>query len=143
NDGVVPVQSAKWQIKDNATSKSVHTDLTGTSDFSNFVKPRLAIGPKGNHDPEAPELPQYSGQVGRTGWENAVPDLSGGGPRMIGASYKEFTTLPVLFALNTNRAPYAKSVAIAANQTVTVELPIEAALDLGITFMAPANISAK
>src|SRR5690606_12683135 len=51
--------------------------------------------------------------------------------------------LPVLFALNINRAPYAKSVAIAANQTVTVELPIEAALDLGITFMAPANVSAK
>ena len=34
NDGVVPVPSAKWQIKDNAESKNIHTDLTGTSDFS-------------------------------------------------------------------------------------------------------------
>ena len=58
NDGVVPVPSAKWQIKDNAESKNIHTELTGTSDFSSFVKPRLAIGPKGNHNPEIPELPK-------------------------------------------------------------------------------------
>ena len=62
NDGVVPVESAVWQIKDNVLSKNVHTDLTGTADFSSFVKPRLAVGPKGDHNaerPEQPQLPQY------------------------------------------------------------------------------------
>jgi pimeloyl-ACP methyl ester carboxylesterase len=143
NDGVVPVQSAKWRIKDNATSKSVHTELTGTSDFSNFVKPRLAIGPKGNHHPEAPELPQYPGQIGRVLWENAGPDVNVGGYRMIGASYSAATSLPVLVGVPRNATPFAKSIMIPANQTVTVDLPVEAAADLGITFMAPANISAR
>jgi pimeloyl-ACP methyl ester carboxylesterase len=55
NDGVVPVESAVWTIRDHALSKNVHTDLTGTADFSNFVKPRLAVGPRGDHNPEPPE----------------------------------------------------------------------------------------
>jgi hypothetical protein len=64
NDGVVSVQSAKWTIADTAETKSIHTDLTGTADFSQFVKPRLAIGPKGNHNPEAPQASQFSNQSG-------------------------------------------------------------------------------
>lgn len=55
-DGVVTVKSAHWIIKDKAISDSLHTDLTGTKDFSNFVRPRLAIGPKGNHLPEMPDI---------------------------------------------------------------------------------------
>ncbi|HMS41173.1 MAG TPA: alpha/beta hydrolase [Pyrinomonadaceae bacterium] len=58
-DGVVPVTSALWTIKDTGLTDSIHTDLTGTKDFSGFVKPRLAIGPKGNH---LPEIPQMTGQ---------------------------------------------------------------------------------
>lgn len=61
-DGVVPVTSALWTIKDTGLTNSIHTDLTGTKDFSGFVKPRLAIGPKGNHNPEMPDIP---GQIGR------------------------------------------------------------------------------
>jgi hypothetical protein len=34
NDGCVSVPSAHWTIKDNATSPRIHTDLTGTADFS-------------------------------------------------------------------------------------------------------------
>src|SRR5690606_30869638 len=33
NAGVVAVPSAKWENTDNATSKRLHTDLTGTEDF--------------------------------------------------------------------------------------------------------------
>jgi pimeloyl-ACP methyl ester carboxylesterase len=58
-DGVVTTKSAHWAIKDTGISNSIHTDLTGTKDFSNFVKPRLAIGPKGNH---LPEMPNQIGQ---------------------------------------------------------------------------------
>src|ERR671917_2141247 len=81
NDGVVPVESAVWKIRDHALSKSVHTDLTGTSDFSSFVKPRLAVGPKGDHAPERPDasqLPQYPGQINRN---NAFA------PAFVNASY--------------------------------------------------------
>jgi pimeloyl-ACP methyl ester carboxylesterase len=60
-DGVVPVKSALWNIKDTSLTDSIHTEMTGTKDFTNFVKPRLAIGPKGNHNPEV-DLP---GQIGQ------------------------------------------------------------------------------
>ncbi len=140
NDGVVPVQSAKWQIKDNATSKSIHTDLTGTADFSNFVKPRLAIGPKGNHMPEAPELPQYPGRIGRAVWENAVPDLIASSPRLIGAGYGADEGPKALFTGNS--APFAKGAIVPKGGSVAIDLPVKAARDLGLTFMAAPYLTA-
>lgn len=56
-DGFVNVQSAHWNIADTAKSKSIHPDLMSVKDFSDFVKPRLAIGPKGNHNPDFPTIP--------------------------------------------------------------------------------------
>lgn len=141
NDGVVPVQSAKWQIKDNATSKSIHTDLTGTSDFSNFVKPRLAVGPKGNHMPEAPELPQYPGQIGRAVWENAVPDSTAFSPRLIGAAYSAEEGPQALFTAS-KVAPFAKGAIVPKSGSVAIDLPVEAARDLGVTFMAAPYLTA-
>jgi hypothetical protein len=46
-DGVVTKSSAVWQIADVSHSDSLeHTTLTGKEDFMNFVRPRLALGPK-------------------------------------------------------------------------------------------------
>ena len=56
-DGFVTVESATANIADSAKTKSIHTDLMSTKDFSDFVKPRLAIGPKGNHNPDFPAIP--------------------------------------------------------------------------------------
>jgi pimeloyl-ACP methyl ester carboxylesterase len=56
-DGFVTVESATGNIADSAKTKSIHTDLMSTRDFSDFVKPRLAIGPKGNHNPDMPAIP--------------------------------------------------------------------------------------
>jgi uncharacterized alpha/beta hydrolase family protein len=56
-DGFVTVESALGSISDTAKTKSIHTDLMSTKDFSDFVKPRLAIGPKGNHKPDLPAIP--------------------------------------------------------------------------------------
>ncbi len=121
NDGVVPVASAKWKIKDNAESKSLHTDLTGTSDFSSFVKPRLAIGPKGDHMPEAPDASQYTGIYTHS--------------RNYGASFAAEEIAP------TGAAPFAKSVKLDAKQSVEIDLPVEAAANFGVTFMADPKIS--
>jgi hypothetical protein len=57
----VTVDSALWNIADNAKTKSIHTDLMSTKDFSDFVKPRLAIGPKGNHNPDFLAVPVNAG----------------------------------------------------------------------------------
>jgi hypothetical protein len=54
SDGIVSVPSAHWTVADRAESASDHEDLTSTKDFSDFVKPHLAIGPRGNHEPASP-----------------------------------------------------------------------------------------
>ena len=125
NDGVVPVQSAIWKISDNAKSKSLHTDLTGTSDFSSFVKPRLAIGPKGNHNPAAPDASQITGK------------LRGEFPRYYGAmSAGGETYSPAAIQ------PFAKQIRLAPKQVLEIDLPVEAAQNFGLTFMAPSTVSA-
>ena len=73
NDGVVSVPSAIYQIADNARSKNLHTDLTGVADFSDFVKPRLAIGPKGDHNPEIKVPEQATGIASAQANEPHVP----------------------------------------------------------------------
>ncbi len=132
NDGVVPVPSAIWKIKDNALSKNVHTELTGTADFSNFVKPRLAIGPKGNHFPEAPEIGK------RIDEGNASPFAS----YFVQAAYKPKFVNENSFDESNFKPDFAKAVKLAAKQTTEIEITVEQALNFGLTFMASPEVSA-
>jgi pimeloyl-ACP methyl ester carboxylesterase len=131
NDGVVTVPSAKWIISDTAESKSLHTDLTGTSDFSSFVKPRLAIGPKGNHNPEMPDMPSRTGQTDQNSFG------------FMNAAYKsEPVEAGNLIDRNAYQPDFAKAVKIGAKQSVEIEIPVAQALNFGLTFMAAADVSA-
>ena len=135
NDGVVPVESAVWQIKDNALSKSLHTDLTGTADFSNFVKPRLAVGPKGDHNPERPELPQYQ-NINRN-------DGGAFAPSFVNASYAARVGAAFAGGGEDFRPPFAREVRLAPKQVVEMEIPVAGgAAGFGVTFMAGAQVSA-
>jgi pimeloyl-ACP methyl ester carboxylesterase len=134
NDGVVPVESAHWVIKDNAISKNLHTDLTGTSDFSSFVKPRLAIGPKGNHNPEQPESALYSNQSG----------LNPNGPAaamFVNASYRPQSS-SVAGVGDDFRPAFAKEVKLAPKQALEIELAVPAGANYGVTFMSGPKVSA-
>ena len=133
NDGVVPVESAVWQIRDNALSKSVHTDLTGTADFSNFVKPRLAVGPKGDHTPERPDASRLPGQVNR---------LAPATPAFVNAAYLTRSGFHVAAADDEFRPSFAREVRLAPKQAVEVEIPVAAGANFGVTFMAGALVSA-
>jgi len=138
NDGVVPVESAVWKIKDHALSKNLHTDLTGTEDFSGFVKPRLAIGPKGNHDAEAPDQPelrQFPGQLNRQ-------DGSALSPLFLKASYGAATPSGFAGADEGFRPTFAREVKLAPKQVLEVEIPVAAGANFGVTFMADALVSA-
>jgi pimeloyl-ACP methyl ester carboxylesterase len=117
NDGFVTVPSAVYNVKDNATSKSVHTDLTSTRDFSDFVKPRLAIGPKGNHMPERPG-------IGESAMADAAPTQPG-----IGRGYGKVINDSIWLSaipLEQNIVPWAKAVKLAPKQVVEIEVPVEA-----------------
>lgn len=132
NDGVVPVPSAVWKIKDNALSKNVHTELTGTADFSAFVKPRLAVGPKGNHNPEAPELNQFQNQSSRAVAGNSALSF-------VNASFglEQFSRTG-----DNDKPAFAKEIKFAPKQTVELEIPVVQAANFGLTFMANSDVSA-
>lgn len=132
NDGVVPVESAFWKIRDHALSKNVHTELTGTADFSSFVKPRLAVGPKGNHNPEAPEASRLGNRDG----------LWPGAPAFVNAAHTRSDAFAGGASADDSRPDFAKELTLAAGQAVEVEIPVAAAESFGVTFMASASVSA-
>jgi pimeloyl-ACP methyl ester carboxylesterase len=144
NDGVVPVESALWKIKDNALSKNVHTELTGTADFSSFVKPRLAIGPKGNHNPEQPELPQFPNQAGSNSADSLAPNFAppSFAPTFVKASFSRQAQGGAGPSGEDFRPSFAKEVRLAPKQVLEVEIPVSAAENFGVTFMADAKVSA-
>jgi len=126
NDGVVTVPSAIWEVKDNAKSKNLHTDLTGTSDFSSFVKPRLAIGPKGNHTPDV-QVP------------TGMADVYGkGADRFYG------TGISPSFELSSPQTQpvWAKELSLTPGQAIEIEVPVSAAASFGLVFMGGSGISA-
>ncbi|HLM03124.1 MAG TPA: hypothetical protein VK400_18880 [Pyrinomonadaceae bacterium] len=135
NDGVVTLSSAKWTVRDNAESKSLHTDLTGTKDFTDFVKPRLAIGPYGDHKPEMPQLPKGSGQ------QNGQNES---GANFMNASYSQPRALTGIAGVDENafKPDFAKAVKLAPKQSVEIDIPVQAANNFGLTFMADAQVSA-
>jgi hypothetical protein len=134
NDGVVPVESAHWLIKDNGISQNLHTDLTGTADFSSFVKPRLAIGPNGNHNPEPQELPRYPNGIGRQS-DSPVAVM------FVNASYSPQASSDA-GAGDDFRPTFAKEIKLAPKQVSEIEIPVAAGANFGVTFMSGAKVSA-
>lgn len=126
NDGVVTVPSAIWEVADNAKSKNVHTDLTGTSDFSSFVKPRLAIGPNGNHAPDV-QMP--------TGMTNVYGKSA---DRLYGAAERA----DAFGLVQPPTVSWAKEVKLTAKQSIEIEVPVTPGPNFGLVFMAPAGVSA-
>jgi hypothetical protein len=122
NDGFVTVPSAQGGVKDVAQSGSLHTDLASTANFSSFVKPRLAIGPKGNHA-AAPADTRQSAY------------LPGG----------RYTGLARLAAAKTDtaaRPDFSKGLKLGPKQSLVIDLPVQKANDLGVTLLAAADVSA-
>jgi hypothetical protein len=55
NDGKVSLESAHWTVADKGETESDHEELTSVKEFSDFVKKRLAIGPRGDFTPALPK----------------------------------------------------------------------------------------
>lgn len=145
NDGVVPVPSAKWTIADNAESKSIHTDLTGTADFSSFVRPRLSIGPRGDHYPEV-QTPASASSLNLTKERDRADVASTLTTALFPRAYGMSTNVNGIASTNNLVAydagqPFAKSLKIGGKQTVDIEIPVEAASNFGVTFMADQTVS--
>ena len=129
NDGFVPVPSALGMFADKLESRSLHVDLLGTVDFTAFVKPRVAIGPKGNHIPEMP-----------TSLGGFLNDGASSSP-FLNVAYRT-AAAPALPPSDDLKPEFAKAVKLNAKQSLDVEIPVVAATNFGITFMAPSSVSA-
>lgn len=126
NDGFVPVPSAHWTIADRVTQARLHTDMIGTETFSSFIRPRVGIGPSGDHAPTAPNL------SGDNSW-------SQGEARFMNASYR-FAAAPA--PKEALKPDFAKAVTLTAKQSVEIEIPVKQAVNFGVTFMAESEVSA-
>ena len=133
NDDVVSVPSATWRVRDKVIVDNSSEDLPNTKNFNDFVKPRLAIGPKGNHNPVAPDLDDFPKQVGQTNQNNF-------GAYFTNAAYR--SELSAVANGSDLRPDFAKAVKIAPKQSVEIEIPIAQANNFGLTFMALPEISA-
>ncbi|MBA4011563.1 MAG: hypothetical protein C0481_06825 [Phenylobacterium sp.] len=112
NDGVVTVPSATWAITDTELTSALHTEMADAEGFSSFVKPRVAIGP-------AKQTP-------------------------IKLSALEATTFGFDAAERTDvfTPDFSKIVKLAPGQTLKVDVPVKAASDFGMTFIAGSMVSA-
>jgi triacylglycerol esterase/lipase EstA (alpha/beta hydrolase family) len=141
NDGVVTVSSAHHGVGDRAKSKNVHTELTGAADFSDFVLKRVAVGPRGDHRPAPPS---------RTSAAPASEEVDAPFAQLfVKASYGARTAPrtsqgsgPAASDSASSPTRFSKELKLAPRQKTEVEIPVEQAPNLGVTFMAGAGVSA-
>ncbi|HWW55693.1 MAG TPA: hypothetical protein VN047_02260 [Sphingopyxis sp.] len=112
NDGLVTVSSATWMIEDNAQMSLLNTALTETGPFSEFVKPRLAIGPSGRKTTST-----TAARLMIVGADEAAE------PEQVSPDFSLVMTL----------APGA---------TKQVSIPVKEAGNFGLTFVAKHKVSA-
>lgn len=147
NDGVVPVESAMWQIADRAKSSNIHTALTGSDDFLAFVKPRLALGPKAAHESNGEDA-SFSALDSAKGALSSSARGRAAGARTAGNTSPNAQTSKALSAPSAaspdSAGPinFAKALTMSANEKIVVPIPVAAGANLNMLLMAPSTVSA-
>lgn len=125
NDGFVTVNSAKSGVEDFAYSNDLNSNLVDGRNFGNFVKPHLVTGPKKTYP-----LPVKSDPNDLDRWK-----VNGG---LLNSFENNFAN--VSFSAGNlaaeNPQQFAKELKLTPNQTTEIEMPVEAAANLGVTFLA-------
>lgn len=131
-DGFVPYESARYGVADYAYADDVHPDLVSHQNFTYFVLPRIIKGPKGTYP-----MPIKSGESTRTkgifGLNQQDPAIS----LFANASYEPASANPEA----ANPQSFSKELMLAPKQSIDIDLPVAAAANLGLTFMANPGIS--
>lgn len=130
NDGFVTVKSAKYGVEDFAYSNDLNPSLVDGRNFGNFVKPHLVTGPKKTYP-----LPVKSDPNDIDRWKVNAVLLNNFENNFAGVSYGADNLA------TENPQQFAKELKLAPNQTTEIEMPVEAAANLGATFMAAPALS--
>lgn len=128
NDSFVTVKSAKYGVADFAYSNDLNWQLVDAKNFGNFVKPYIVTGPKGNYP-----FPVKSDPNDFDRW------------KMNGSFYgnlnDNFANVSLTDDASQNPQNFNKELKLAPNQSIEIEIPVEAAANLGVTFVAAKNVS--
>ncbi|HEV7645935.1 MAG TPA: alpha/beta hydrolase [Pyrinomonadaceae bacterium] len=141
NDGFVTVKSAHYGVSDIGQANDLTHQLVDGKNFGNFVKPHLVTGPHGTYPLTVKNDP--------TDWKrwqinNRDYDVNNGsGLYQESASSVLFQN--VSFERNTqvfeDPQTFKGQVTVAPKQSTEIEVPVEAAQNFGITFMAPDSVT--
>ena len=158
NDGFVTVKSAHYGVSDVGQSNDLNHQLVDTKNFGNFVRPHLITGPKGTYP--------YPVKNDPTDWKrwqlnNRDYDVNNGSGFYNSNSQFENSLALNLFdnPLEKLHGPnvgvfenyaavsdevnqsFSKELTLAPKQTLEIEIPLEAAPNFGVTFMANPGVS--
>ncbi len=130
NDGFVTVKSAKYGVADFAYSNDLNLQLVDGKNFGNFVKPHVVTGPKRTYP-----LPVISDPNDIDRWK-----VNG---NLLNSNNDNFAK--VLYGINNqageNPQTFTNELKLAPKQVLEVEIPVETAPNLGVTFMANPVVS--
>jgi pimeloyl-ACP methyl ester carboxylesterase len=146
-DGVVPLDSAKYNNTDFRYVFRNHIDLTGEEDFKNFVLPRLAVGPKKakveqttaqivnkiNDNFALSGADVYQKQTDRYGFAQYFQKVSFKRNETVQIDEKEDSQKNVMTR---------QKVDLQAKETKEVEIPVSDGSYAGIVLVAPISVSA-
>jgi hypothetical protein len=132
NDGFVTVRSAKYGVDDFAYSNDLNGQLVDGKNFGNFVKPHLVTGPKKTYplpvksDPNDIDRWKINGRL----FEYLDPPAAG---------YFRNASLGGGSLINENTV----EVTLEGHEQKEIEIPVDAASNLGVSFMAAPSVSAS
>lgn len=147
-DGVVPLESAKYNNTDYRYVFRNHIDLTGEEDFKNFVLPRLAVGPK------KAQAEQTTAQIDDKINDNFAfkdedvyqkqQDLYGFARYFRQVSYKRVETEQQSENDDSQKdVTTRQKVDLQAKETKEIEIPVRDGNYAGIILVAPVAVSAS
>jgi pimeloyl-ACP methyl ester carboxylesterase len=160
NDGFVTIKSATYGVADTGQSNDLNHQLVDGKNFGNFVKPHLVTGPKGTYP--------YPVKNDPTDWKrwqinNRDYDVNMGSgayrdnellsPDNYAAAFFEDSSRQNLGGPNAASSEnyavvadetaqtFSRELKLAPKEKIEIELPVEAAPNLGVTFTAGASVS--
>ncbi|MBK7934868.1 MAG: hypothetical protein IPK01_15635 [Acidobacteria bacterium] len=161
NDGFVTVKSATYGVAENGEANDFNYQLVNAKNFGNFVMPHLVTGPKRTYPLPVRNDPTdwRRWQVNNGNFGANSGSRSNGGSDLLTNAYSPDNAYAGLFGDSvTSRISgpnaaaiespftvveqtFAKQLKIGPRQTVEIDMPVEAAPNLGVTLIADPGVS--
>jgi len=142
-DGLVPAGSATWQSKDflknikYTPANSTHEFILGETPNMKIIHQWLAIGPKGNHNPDVETM---TGSLTDETFDDFSPNRRNYGASFKPASFE--TPIQIRDDFESPEPSFATGVKLQPNQTTEIEIPVTDGNRLAINLMMPNKVSA-